>query len=381
MSLEEDSTSLATSGYINATLKTIDGKIIPIEKTKSPIIITGNNKIQHNAPIKIDSKRYRKFEVFDIQTFVIEQSNETLELEIKMIGNYSANISDIIFYMNYQTPPGPLPFENELNFTLNPNGTKNLFFDQLSMQNKTGRYYIALGYQNMSENNYEKVSYDDETYYTRKFPFIYSIKVKKIDDENLIKFYTHKMSVFSVESLSPKITENDAYQPTAVTIIKNKKLSGIAESVEKKYISEFRDTDGYILNNSDNLSNYYYQYIIAVQTSHKFFASTKNNVFISLFGTESETLARKLHGRMSMSPFPYKSFEFGIFERFLVCTDRPLGDIHFIKIWTDISGDDKIQSWHCEQIEIKDMQTNKHYLFEVKKWFHTPVMTLSLKQK
>uniref|UniRef100_A0AC35F3A3 PLAT domain-containing protein n=1 Tax=Panagrolaimus sp. PS1159 TaxID=55785 RepID=A0AC35F3A3_9BILA len=142
-------------------------------------------------------------------------------------------------------------------------------------------------------------------------------------------------------------------------------------------LSEFRDTTGYILNNSDNLSNYFYQYIIAVQTSHKFFASTKNNVFISLFGTESETLARKLHGCMSTSSFPYKSFEFGICERFLVCTDRPLGDIHFIKLWTDISGDDAIQSWHCEQIQIKDMQTNKDYLFEVKQWFHTPVMTLS----
>uniref|UniRef100_A0A914R399 Proliferating cell nuclear antigen n=1 Tax=Panagrolaimus davidi TaxID=227884 RepID=A0A914R399_9BILA len=122
MSMEENSTSSAKSGYINATLKTIDGEIIPIENTKSPIIITGNNKIQHNIPTKIDSKRYRKFEVFDIQTFVMEQSNGTLEIEIEMIGNYSANISDIIFYMNYQTAPGPMPFENELNFTLNPNG-------------------------------------------------------------------------------------------------------------------------------------------------------------------------------------------------------------------------------------------------------------------
>uniref|UniRef100_A0AC35F325 Uncharacterized protein n=1 Tax=Panagrolaimus sp. PS1159 TaxID=55785 RepID=A0AC35F325_9BILA len=109
------------------------------------------------------------------------------------------------------------------------------------MQNKAGRYYIAMGYQNMSENNYEKVSVNKETYYTRKSPFIYSIKVitkaafyynetngkfvndgiivQKTDDDNLIKFYTNKMSIFSVESLSPQITENDAYEPTAITII------------------------------------------------------------------------------------------------------------------------------------------------------------------
>uniref|UniRef100_A0AC34GV87 Uncharacterized protein n=1 Tax=Panagrolaimus sp. ES5 TaxID=591445 RepID=A0AC34GV87_9BILA len=187
----ENAYSLVTSGYVNSTLKTVGGEIIAIENTTAPIIITGNNRGESNAPTKMTYKDFEDHEILDIHTFLTEQWNGTMFIEIRVLGKNNSdedgnqNVDDAILFASYQLLPGPLPNDHDLSFTLNKNGATFVFFDQRSMLNKTGRYYIGMGNQNCdSADNNNTVSYDNVTTqfvpsgtcYQREVPIKYSVK-------------------------------------------------------------------------------------------------------------------------------------------------------------------------------------------------------------
>uniref|UniRef100_A0AC34GV64 PLAT domain-containing protein n=1 Tax=Panagrolaimus sp. ES5 TaxID=591445 RepID=A0AC34GV64_9BILA len=108
-----------------------------------------------------------------------------------------------------------------------------------------------------------------------------------------------------------------------------------------------------------------------VETGYKVFASTTSNVFITLVGTEGKTEARKLDGDCYFEQKIKYGFARYRRERFLVCSEKPLGDLHFVKVWIDLEGKEALQSWYCDHISVKDLQTDKLYSFKIKSWFDT----------
>nr|XP_006819461.1 PREDICTED: uncharacterized protein LOC100374130 [Saccoglossus kowalevskii] len=58
----------------------------------------------------------------------------------------------------------------------------------------------------------------------------------------------------------------------------------------------------------------------------------------------------------------------GSVDKFLMSTRKSLGDIQFINIWHDNSGQGENKSWFLNQIEIKDLQTNEKFYFLCDRW-------------
>uniref|UniRef100_A0A0N5AZ61 PLAT domain-containing protein n=1 Tax=Syphacia muris TaxID=451379 RepID=A0A0N5AZ61_9BILA len=119
----------------------------------------------------------------------------------------------------------------------------------------------------------------------------------------------------------------------------------------------------------DNHYNTYF-YMIAVQTGYRMFATTDSNVnfkivFINLIGTSGSTLARKLKSKSKMG----EQFRWGTTERFVMATEKSLGELKSLRVWIDESGLAHRQSWFCNKMVFKDLQTGKIYEFAVNNWF------------
>jgi len=57
-----------------------------------------------------------------------------------------------------------------------------------------------------------------------------------------------------------------------------------------------------------------------------------------------------------------QKFDRGSERKFMVSTEKSLGDLTFIKIWHDNSGKGSLASWFLDHIIITDLQTKQRYM-------------------
>ena len=50
---------------------------------------------------------------------------------------------------------------------------------------------------------------------------------------------------------------------------------------------------------------------------------------------------------------------------------RPLGNLAYVRIWHDNTGQGKYASWQCSAVLVRDIQTNEKFEFVLNRWLAT----------
>jgi polycystin 1L2 len=131
-----------------------------------------------------------------------------------------------------------------------------------------------------------------------------------------------------------------------------------ARRQDKKDLQKFGITP---LPDNDPCDKYLYE--ITVSTGLRKNAGTDSKVHFILSGDENETDARTFADEQR------KIFRRGATDSFLLAVPRPLGTLHYLKIWHDNSGTGGAASWYLNYINVRDVQTREKYQFIANQWF------------
>nr|XP_047143271.1 uncharacterized protein LOC100199090 isoform X3 [Hydra vulgaris] len=108
----------------------------------------------------------------------------------------------------------------------------------------------------------------------------------------------------------------------------------------------------------DNRDGDKYMYQIIVNTGNRKNAGTKSNIFFTVTGDANDSGVRRLKDSVR------ECFQRSACDIFIMTTEKSLGDLDFIRLWHDNSGG----SWYLDNIIIKDIQTQKQFLFIGHHW-------------
>ncbi|CAM2704040.1 unnamed protein product [Rotaria socialis] len=111
----------------------------------------------------------------------------------------------------------------------------------------------------------------------------------------------------------------------------------------------------------DNNRNDKYLYQLVVFTGMRANAGTKSKVQFILSGSEEETYARKLTADR-------RTLCRGCVDSFIMAVPRSLGQLNFLRIWHDNSGQGSDASWFLKYIVVRDLQTMETTYFICEKW-------------
>ncbi|KAK7505245.1 hypothetical protein BaRGS_00003407 [Batillaria attramentaria] len=112
----------------------------------------------------------------------------------------------------------------------------------------------------------------------------------------------------------------------------------------------------------DNYADDKYFYEIVVVTGMRRNAGTKSKVFFTLVGDREETDTREF------SDDQRDIFQWGSVDGFLMSTTRSLGDLQWMRVWHDNSGQGEWGSWFLSHVTVRDVQTDKKWVFVANSW-------------
>lgn len=115
----------------------------------------------------------------------------------------------------------------------------------------------------------------------------------------------------------------------------------------------------------DNLPSDQYFYQISVFTGWKAQAETKSRIHFIMVGAKGDSGVRALKPTNTTGHFTLKT---GSINHFVLSTEQPLGQLSYLRIWHDNSGQGKFKSWFLDQIQVADLQNNRRYFFIVDRW-------------
>jgi hypothetical protein len=112
----------------------------------------------------------------------------------------------------------------------------------------------------------------------------------------------------------------------------------------------------------DNLvgENYFYEVIVFTGTNKEAASDSKVKVIIN--GDINETDVRNLESSQRAV------FRRGGVDSFIMAVNRPLGNLNFIKIWHDNSGQSDLASWFLKYVIVHDLQTREQFYFLCDNW-------------
>ncbi|XP_070540434.1 polycystin-1-like protein 2 [Ptychodera flava] len=113
-----------------------------------------------------------------------------------------------------------------------------------------------------------------------------------------------------------------------------------------------------------NNPNDRYTYEVSIMTGRERGSGTTSNVYIKLYGTASRTRATRIHSTCS----DCQLFQRGSKHTFLLTSLSFLGDIKYLHVRHDNSGQGKNASWFLSEIIVKDLNTQKRYEFPCFQW-------------
>lgn len=122
---------------------------------------------------------------------------------------------------------------------------------------------------------------------------------------------------------------------------------------------------GHFRSLSDNYRDDNFYYLLIVYTGLKVSAGTQSNICFLLSGEHATS------GVRSLSDETHKGFKSGSVRKFLMTTPSNLGDLIFLKIWTDGSGIGEESSWFLDRFEVMEVSTEKKFIFRCNAWLTT----------
>ncbi|KAG7154293.1 Polycystic kidney disease protein 1-like 2-like 4, partial [Homarus americanus] len=113
----------------------------------------------------------------------------------------------------------------------------------------------------------------------------------------------------------------------------------------------------------DNNPDDHYLYNLMVHTGQLPSAGTKSKVQFLLVGDWDETDVRTLNEDDKRTLLTR-----GASDHFIMATERPLGPLHYLRIWHDNSGKAKEASWFFAYMVVRDVQTGEEFQFISNQW-------------
>ncbi|CAL4063206.1 unnamed protein product, partial [Meganyctiphanes norvegica] len=112
----------------------------------------------------------------------------------------------------------------------------------------------------------------------------------------------------------------------------------------------------------DNRAEDHYLYEIVIYTGAQNEAECKSNVQMIVSGEFEETDIRSL-----ADPKREVFCRNGI-DTFVMSTSRPLGELLYLRIWHDNSGEGVFAGWNLAFVSVRDIQTEKKTIFIANRW-------------
>ncbi|CAG2248795.1 PKD1L2 [Mytilus edulis] len=112
----------------------------------------------------------------------------------------------------------------------------------------------------------------------------------------------------------------------------------------------------------DNFVDDTYYYLVTVYTGMKRGAGTKSRIGFIVHGQDEDTGIRELSDGLR-SEIPTASV-----VHFLMSTPYPLGDLSYVYIWHDNSGEGESSSWYLNRVDVEDIQKKERFIFLCGKW-------------
>ncbi|XP_063446779.1 polycystin family receptor for egg jelly-like [Mytilus trossulus] len=112
----------------------------------------------------------------------------------------------------------------------------------------------------------------------------------------------------------------------------------------------------------DNFVDDTYYYLVTVYTGMRRGAGTKSKIGFIVHGKDGDTGIRELSDGVR-SEIPTASV-----VHFLMSTPYPLGDLSYVYIWHDNSGESDSSSWYLTRVDVEDIQKRERFIFLCGKW-------------
>ncbi|VDP44293.1 unnamed protein product [Heligmosomoides polygyrus] len=309
---------------------------------------------------------------------------------------------DVYIFTAFQNLPGPMVKDHDEMFAWEDVSRPTyLYVPVPALYNKTGRFYVGIGVANkaasncvrfepppgISEEDYCLVRDFDLVVYARvlnKGCYFYqgswnrftNVNTTSFGGDSYVECSTHHLTTFSVGISNPEIDDGMAYiyitevreQIITATILVL--LIGIHMSIVIiiGFHCEVLEFDkGWLYDMKDNTIGDLYHYVVMVETGYRMCATTDSKIFITLYGTDADEVARELSSARVVKNSDV--FVWGTSARFLLKAPWSLGDIRFVRVWVDNTGQGDLESWYCNRIVVKDLHTGSIYRFPIHDWF------------
>ena len=124
---------------------------------------------------------------------------------------------------------------------------------------------------------------------------------------------------------------------------------------------------------ADNNPKNKYMYEILVETGPMASHATTSKIQFILTGEKGDTGVRTFNQPL-LALFTkklknkYTPFKKGARDSFLMTTDKPLGDLNYLRIWTDSCGLGEMSAWYLMSVKVTDIQTDQSTDFIVDQW-------------
>ncbi|KAK4292001.1 hypothetical protein Pmani_035212 [Petrolisthes manimaculis] len=115
---------------------------------------------------------------------------------------------------------------------------------------------------------------------------------------------------------------------------------------------------------ADNEPSDQYLYVLIVHTGHILNAGTKSKVQFLIAGDWEESDVRTLNETETSRPLLTR----GSVDHYLMATSRPLGPLHYLRIWHDNGGKGRSSSWFLGYMVVRDIQTGEQFQFICNQW-------------
>ncbi|KAK3090920.1 hypothetical protein FSP39_015723 [Pinctada imbricata] len=112
----------------------------------------------------------------------------------------------------------------------------------------------------------------------------------------------------------------------------------------------------------DNFADDTYYYLVTVYTGMRRDAGTKSRIGFIVAGDDYDSGVRELYDGVR-EEFPTASV-----HHFLMATSFPLGELHYVYIFHDNSGEGAYSSWYLNRLDIEDLQERTRYVFLCGQW-------------
>ncbi|EGT33879.1 hypothetical protein CAEBREN_29653 [Caenorhabditis brenneri] len=301
---------LITSGALEAHIKDENQNLLTISGATSPIEVSGRGSDDDAVLTLMQQGDFASYQILDLHAFRTTNWNNSLQVEIIASQDYVIpNNDDTYMFASYQSLPGPLNSNHEWMFDLNSlNTTSNYFVSSGNLINNTGLFYVGIGKRNSSTNTGNST--------------------------DIVNYgeYNNKQWSFAREVPMD-------YQITAIS-------KGCYFYLNTTDVSFWR----------------------MAPTDAKGMQFVNYHLF-KLSGNEGDQIFRSFKSEED-GDWEYP-FSWGTTDRFVMTTAFPLGELEYMRIWIDDAGLDHRESWYCNRIIVKDVQTQEIYYFPFNNWLGT----------